>query len=84
MKTSDAPIICQRFVIDRKEELFKVARRILATEFKMKELDMIHYFICMEVWHNVDGISFGQGKYAVEIMKRFKMMDCKAMTTPMA
>ena len=23
-------------------------------------------------------------KYAVEILKRFKMMDCKAMTTPMA
>ena len=22
--------------------------------------------------------------YAVEILKRFKMMDCKAMTTPMA
>ena len=26
----------------------------------------------------------GQGKYAVEILKRFEMMDCKAMTTPMA
>ena len=26
----------------------------------------------------------GQGKYVVEILKRFRMMDCKAMTTPMA
>ena len=26
----------------------------------------------------------GQGKYTVEILKRFKMMDCKAMTTPKA
>ena len=26
----------------------------------------------------------GQGKYAVEILKRFRMMECKAMTTPMA
>ena len=25
----------------------------------------------------------GQGKYAVEILKRFEMMDCKAMATPM-
>ena len=33
---------------------------------------------------NVDGISLGQGKYAVEILKRFKMMDCKTKTTPMA
>ena len=38
----------------------------------------------MGVWHNADGISMGQGKYAVEILKRFRMMDCKAMTTPMA
>ena len=38
----------------------------------------------MEVWQNTDGISLGQGKYAIEILKRFKMMNCKAMTTPMA
>ena len=25
-----------------------------------------------------------QGKYAVEILKRFGMMDCKALATPMA
>ena len=38
----------------------------------------------MEVWLSVDGISIGQGKYAMEILKRFRMMDYKAMTTPMA
>ena len=32
--------------------------------------------------HNVDGIFLGQGKYAVEILNKFRMMDC--MTTPMA
>ena len=67
-----------------KEELIKVSRRILATEFEMKDLDMMHYFLGIEVWQNVDGISMGEGKYVVEILKRFKMMDCKAMTTPMA
>ena len=36
------------------------------------------------MWHNEDIISLGQGKYAVEILKRFGMMDCKAITTPMA
>ena len=34
------------------------------------------------MWKNADGIFLGQRKYAVEILKRFKMMDC--MTTPMA
>ena len=45
---------------------------------------MMHYFLDMEVWQNADGISLGQGKYAVYILKRFGMMGCKAMSTPIA
>ena len=37
----------------------------------------------MEVWQSADGISLGQAKYGVDILKRFRMMGCKAMTTPM-
>ena len=29
-------------------------------------------------------ISLGQGKSTIEVLKRSRMMDCKAMTTPMA
>ena len=59
-------------------------KRKLAAKFEMKDLGMMHYFLGMEVWQSVDGIFLGQGKYAVKILKRFGMMDCKAMTTPMA
>ena len=38
----------------------------------------------MEVWQSIDRIFLGQGKYAVEILNRFGMMDHKAMATPMA
>ena len=62
------------------EELIRDAKGRLAVEFKMKDLDMMHYFLGMEVWQNADGISLGQGKYIVEILKRFGMMDCKDMT----
>ena len=67
-----------------KEELIRVARRRLAAKFDMKDLDMMHYFMSIKVWQNEDGISLGQGKYAVDILKRFRMMDYKAITTPMA
>ena len=50
----------------------------------MKDLGMMHYFLGMEVWQSADGIFLGQGKYAVDIPKRFRMMDCKEMATPMA
>ena len=59
------------FFLIGKEELIKVARRRLAIEFEMKDLGMMHYFLGMEVWQSVDGISLGQGNYAVEILKRF-------------
>ena len=35
------------------------------------------------MWQSTDGIFLGKGKYAVEILKRFGMMDCKSITTPM-
>ena len=53
-------------------------------KFEMKDLGMMHYFLGMEVWQSADGISPGQGKYVVEILKRFRMMESKAMNTPMA
>ena len=59
-------------------------KRKIAGEFEIKDLGMMHYFLGIEVWQNADGISLGQGKYAVEILKRFRMMDYKAMATPMA
>ena len=45
-------------------------KRKLVVEFKMKDLGMMHYFLGMEVWQNADGISLGQGKYVVEILKK--------------
>ena len=59
-------------------------KRNLAAEFEMKDLGMMHYFLGMEVWQSMDGIFLGQGKYAVEILRRFGMIECKDMTTPMA
>ena len=43
----------------------------------------MHYFLELEVWQSPEGIFLNQGKYAVEILKRFDMLDCKSMATPM-
>ena len=44
---------------------------------------MMHYSLGIEVWKNVDGFFLGQGKYVVEILKRFWMLDYKEISTPM-
>jgi hypothetical protein len=55
----------------------------LAREFDMKDIGLMHYFLGLEVWQSPSEVFLGQGKYAVEILKRFQMMDCKPMATPM-
>ena len=49
----------------------------------MKDLGTMHNFLSLEVWQKQREIMLSQGKYVVEILKRFGMMDCKSMTTPM-
>ena len=84
----DNPVILLLYVDDLfvtgMNGLIVDTKRKLAAEFEMMDLGMMHYFLGMEVWQNAYGISLGQGKYAVEILNRFGMMDYKAMTTPMA
>ena len=65
------PVILLLYVDDlyvtSMDGLIADTKRKLAIEFEMKNLGMVHYVLGMEVWHNADGISLGQGKYAVEI-----------------
>ena len=69
--------------LTRKEKLINGCKKNLATEFEMKDLGMMHYFLVLEVWQFLDEIFLNQGKYSVEILKRFGILYCKEMETPM-
>jgi len=43
----------------------------------------MHYFLGLEVWQSQGEIFLAQGKYTVDVLKRFGMMECKSMTTSM-
>jgi hypothetical protein len=45
--------------------------------------DLMHYLLGLEVWQSLEKIFLNQRKYAVEIMKRFDMLEYKSMNTPM-
>ena len=64
------------FVIG-KDGLIVDTKRKPDVEFEMKDLGMMHYFLGMEVWQSADGILFGQGKYVVEILKRFRILTAR-------
>jgi hypothetical protein len=81
----DAPVILLLYVhelfLTSVENLISECKRKLAAEFEMKYLGMMHYFLGLKVWQRQDEIFLNQGKYAVEILERFGMLDCKAMDT---
>jgi len=58
-------------------------KKQLATKFDMKDLGLMHYYLGLEIWQGVNEIYLGQGKYVIEILKKFDMMESKPMTTSM-
>jgi hypothetical protein len=81
------PIILVLYVDDlfltREEHLIAQTMRELSAEFEMKDLGFMHYFLGLEVWQKPGEIFLSQSKYAVDVLRRFGMMDCKSMSTPM-
>jgi len=81
------PVILLLYVDDLfltgNEKLITECKIKLSSEFRMKDLGMMHYFLGLEVWQKPNEIFQCQGKYAVKILKRFDMMNCKSMPTLM-
>jgi len=49
----------------------------------MRDIGLLHYFLGLDVWQKLGDIFIGQGKYTVDILSIFGMMDCNSMATPM-
>jgi hypothetical protein len=65
------------------ESLIVECKYALASKFEMKDLGMMHYFLGLEVWQRTDEIFLSQGKYTVEILKKFGILNLKPVATPM-
>eukprot|EP00253_Pinus_taeda_P032121 PITA_32121 len=81
------PIILLLYVDDLfitgEERLIQHCKRDLALEFDMTDMGLMHYFLGLEVWQEDGHIFLGQGKYEGDILRRFRMEDCKPVATPM-
>jgi hypothetical protein len=58
-------------------------KQALTSDFEMKDMGMMHYFLGQEVCKRTDEIFLSQGKYTVGILNKFSMKECKSMPTTM-
>ncbi|XP_058726061.1 uncharacterized mitochondrial protein AtMg00810-like [Vicia villosa] len=52
-------------------------------EFEMSMMGKMNYFLGLQIKQLNDGIFINQSKYCKELLKKFDMDSCKAMSTPM-
>jgi hypothetical protein len=57
-------------------------RQDMMIEFEMTDLSLMHYFFSIEVRKMNDGIFISQEKYATDLLHKWKMENCKPMSTP--
>ena len=51
-------------------------------EFKITDLGKMAYFLGMKFMYSEKGIILHQLKYELELLKRFELLNCKAVVTP--
>ena len=69
--------------ITGEERPIAICKRDLTSEFEMTNIRLMHYFLGLEVWQEPNQIFLGQGKYVMDILRRFQMEDCRPTSTPM-
>jgi Asp-tRNA(Asn)/Glu-tRNA(Gln) amidotransferase C subunit len=55
----------------------------MQNEFEMSLLGELSFFLGLQICQRNQGIFISQTKYIREMLKRFKMEDCKQVITPM-
>ena len=56
-------------------------KKVLATEFEVKDLGQIQYFLGMEFARSRKGISISQRKYVLDLLIETGMLGCKPSDT---
>jgi len=63
--------------------LCKEFSKLMQDVFEMSMMEELKFFLGIQVNQFKDGVYVHQTKYTKELLKRFKLEDCKVMNTPM-
>jgi len=63
--------------------LCKKFSKLMHDEFEMRMMRELKFFLGIQINQGKDGVYVHQSKYTKELLKKFKLDDCKEMNTPM-
>ncbi|XP_060175305.1 uncharacterized mitochondrial protein AtMg00810-like [Lycium barbarum] len=66
---------------DNEEEILQTKEN-LSVRFHMKEPGQLNHFLGLEINHTQGGIFLHQQKYSRDLLKKFGMLECKPIATP--
>ncbi|MCO5559392.1 hypothetical protein L7F22_012991 [Adiantum nelumboides] len=67
---------------DNEGEIMHV-KSLLKKEFDMKDLGDLRYFLGIEIIHMKEGIWLSQRQYALDMLSKYGMADCKPISMPL-
>lgn len=63
--------------------MFDDFKKVMMREFEMTDIGLMAYYLSIEVKQKEEDVFISQESYAREILKKFKMENCKPISTPM-
>jgi len=63
--------------------LCKEFSKLMQDEFEISVMGELKFFLGIQINQSKDGVYVHQTKYTKELLKKFKLEDCKVMNTPM-
>jgi len=64
-------------------DLLDEVRQLLMSHFSMKDLGQLHNFLGIKIERTADGMFLNQSLYFENVLRRFNMMNCKPVSTPL-
>ncbi|WVZ50987.1 hypothetical protein U9M48_002183 [Paspalum notatum var. saurae] len=85
----DDLFVCQVYIDDiifgsTNEEYCKEFGKMMAMEFEMSMIGELTFFLGFQIKQLKEGTFIYQEKYTRDLLKRFKMDDCKPIDTPIS
>ena len=72
------------FIVGSTPEAVDGLVRSLSAQFPIKDLGTLEYFLGLEASYNSGGMTLTQRKYALDLLHRVSMENCRATSTPLA